>query len=253
MNHLRAITKLCLLFLFTMAAYSAFYIRFLFLRITGKPVEPWRNRLMKFWSRGMCKILKMQVYVTGIAPEPPFFVVSNHLSYLDIVPLYGAFDCTFVAKKEVRSWPLIGFMAHTLGVIFVDRNRKRDVKRVNRQQKDSLKAYQGVVLFPEGTTSDGSDILPLRSPLLETAVQSGLPVHVVTIHYKTGTGDEPASDSVCWHGDISLGAHAFRLASTRSITCYLTICNVPVTGFDRKELTRNLENVMKEQYREMPD
>ncbi|PWN07548.1 lysophospholipid acyltransferase family protein [Rhodohalobacter mucosus] len=251
MTQLRAIFKLCMLFLYTVAAYSVYFIWYLFLKLFRKPVEPWRNILLKYWSRGICAILNMKMRVEGKAPQAPFVVVSNHVSYLDVVPLYGVLDCTFIAKKEIRSWPLIGFMAKTLGVIFIDRARRSDVNRVNREQMENLNEHQGILIFPEGTTSDGSRILRLRSPLLQTAIDTGLPVHVVTLYYETADSDIAATDSICWHGDISLGRHALRMAKTTRIDCVITINDEPVEGLDRKVLVENLQKKMRGQFKPM--
>lgn len=251
MNQTRAILKLCMLFLWTLGAYSVYFIRHLFLRIIRKPVEPWRNTLLKYWSSGISRILNMKVRIEGTAPEAPFIVVSNHVSYLDVVPLYGVLDCTFIAKKEIRSWPLIGFMAKNLGVIFINRAVRSDVDRVNRAQMENLNDHQGILIFPEGTTSDGSQILRLRSPLLQTAIDIGLPVHVVTLYYETADSDVPATDSVCWHGDISLGKHALRMAKTTHIECVVTINKEPVAGTDRKILAEKLQEQMHRQFKPM--
>lgn len=251
MKELKAVVKLILLFLCTLLSYSVYFIWHIVLISVRKPVEPWRNTLLKYWSRSICSILDMTITVKGTAPKPPFIVVSNHVSYLDVVPLYGVLDCTFIAKKEIRSWPLIGFMAKTLGVIFIDRSVRSDVDRVNREQIKSLNGYQGILLFPEGTTSDGSEILRLRSPLLQTAIQADLPVHVVTLYYETADSDIPATDSVCWHGDISIGKHAFRMAKTTRIECVVTISQEPVPGTDRKELAEMLQEKMSIQFKPM--
>ncbi|MDX1590851.1 MAG: lysophospholipid acyltransferase family protein, partial [Balneolaceae bacterium] len=216
-----------------------------------KPVDPWRNRLLKHWSRGVCKILNIKLSVRGEAPKPPFVIVSNHVSYLDVVPLYGVLDCTFIAKQEIRSWPLIGYMAKTLGVIFIDRSLRCDVDRVNREQMEKLNDHQGVLIFPEGTTSDGSQILRLRSPLLQTAIDANLPVHAATLYYETGESDLPANESVCWYTNISLAKHAIRLAKTTHIDCVVTFSPEAVSSDDRKILASKLQSLMREQFTPM--
>jgi 1-acyl-sn-glycerol-3-phosphate acyltransferase len=251
MNNLRAILKLITVFGYTLIAYSAFFIKYLFLKSAGKPVEPWRNRLLKHWSQGVCRILNISLTVEGQPPEPPFVIVSNHVSYLDVVPLYGVLDCTFVAKKEIRSWPLIGYMAKTLGVIFIDRSVRSDVDRVNREQMENLNEHQGVLIFPEGTTSDGSQILRLRSPLLQTAIDAELPVHVATLYYETAESDVPASESICWYTDISLGKHALGLAKTTRIECIVKINPETVSDTDRKILVTKLQKKMRDQFTPM--
>ncbi len=121
---------------------------------------------MRFWARTTAGILSIKFQVIGTPPDAPFILVSNHLSYIDIVPMFINMNCTFVAKKEVESWPLLGPMVKHTGVIFVDRSIKRDVNRVNKLLSKSLNKNQGIVLFPEGTTTGGDRVLPFRSALL---------------------------------------------------------------------------------------
>jgi 1-acyl-sn-glycerol-3-phosphate acyltransferase len=139
-------------------------------------------------------------------------------------------------------------MVKTMGVIFVDRSRKRDVTRVNELQAQGMNKYQGVVLFPEGTTSDGSQILPLRSPLLEFPVQDNLPVHYATIHYKTGEGYPSAGESVCWAGGGSFPGHVYKLVSNRRIEGTIRFGDEPVRSRDRKKLTALLQEKLNRQF-----
>lgn len=232
----------------TLTCYLVYLIVFLFLKIFRNPFEPWKNHLLKFWSAGVSFIFNMKIRVEGTPPKAPFFLVSNHVSYMDIVLFYNLLDATFVAKKEVKSWPFLGFMAITLGVIFVDRNRKRDVTRVNELQSQRLGPNQGIVLFPEGRTSDGSTILPLRSPLLESPAKDGVPIHYATIYYETDKNDVPAGDSVCWHADIPLHLHMYRMAHNRRIFCTVRFGKESVMDQNRKELASRLQEGMEKQF-----
>jgi 1-acyl-sn-glycerol-3-phosphate acyltransferase len=153
---------------------------------------------MRSWAHGVAFFFNIQIDVVGNPPEAPFFIVSNHMSYLDIVPLYLNLRCTFVAKKEVRSWPVIGFMVKAVGVIFIDRNRRGDVRRVNELLNKSLNEYQGMIVFPEGTSSGGRDVLPFHTSLLQLPATANQPVHYCSLYYETGTGDPPADHSVCF-------------------------------------------------------
>ena len=165
------------------------------------------------------------------------------MSYLDIVPLYLNLRCTFVAKKEVRSWPVVGFMVKAVGVIFIDRTKRGDVKRVNELLNQSLNEYQGMIVFPEGTSSGGRQVLPFHSSLLQLPATANQPVHYCSLYYETGVGDAPANDSVCFYGAReSFPQHVWKFAKTRSIYCEINFGPSPVQSTDRKKLADTLHH-----------
>lgn len=236
-----AIIKILALILFTLVYYFCFLICLLPVQLAGLSFETLRNRGMRFWSSGICKIFNVRIVVQGKVPEAPFIMVLNHLSYLDIVPVFLHTNCTFVAKKEVRSWPVLGFMINTMGVIFVDRTRKKDVMRVNQLLRENLNTLQGITLFPEGTSTGGEKVYPFRSPLLEFPAAEHIPVHAAALRYETSASDKPARESVCFYGAReSFAAHVFKMAQNRSVTCYITFGETTVLHEDRKELALRL-------------
>ena len=244
MNKLRAILKISLLFTWTLIAFAAYLFGYGILIALRMPIERWRNRFMRFWSATICVILRIHITVSGTPPEPPFVLVSNHLSYIDIFPLYKTLDCTFVAKKEVRSWPVLGFMVMTMGVIFLNRQRKKDVTRVNSLVAESINDRQGVVIFPEGTTSAGSTVLPFRTSLLEIPATSGIPVHYAAIRYSTPAGTPETAETVCWVGGTPFLEHMMQLATHKRIECTIRFGETPVYSNDRKELAGELHEKM---------
>ncbi len=245
MNSLRAFVKVSLLIVYTLLLYAVYCVVAGFLKILRLSNEEWRNLFMNVWSVGVSHILNIRIEVEGTPPAPPFFLVSNHLSYIDIVPLFLNLKCTFVAKKEVRNWPVLGFMVKSVGVYFVDRTKKRDVKRVNELISGGMNEKQGIVVFPEGTTSGGADILPFRPPLLQYSASTNTPVHYCAIRYETDEkhGDFPAKKSVCFYGARdSFHKHVLKLAGNKRIYCKITFCESPLHENDRKVLARKLED-----------
>jgi 1-acyl-sn-glycerol-3-phosphate acyltransferase len=239
--------KIFFLIVYTLSLYLVYLAAFALIWLFKLPYEPLRNLYMYLWSKGMCVVLNIRVETEGEPPQAPFFLVSNHLSYIDIIPLYLNLKCTFVAKKEVRSWPLLGFMVKTMGVIFIDRSRKRDVTRVNEVLSNSLSRYQGIILFPEGTTSGGEDLLSFRPSLLDYPATEEIPVYYSTINYKTAEerGDAPANTSVCFYGARDpFHKHVLKLAKNRRIDCKIRFCSEPVQCSDRKELAQKLHSGM---------
>ncbi|MCH2450207.1 MAG: 1-acyl-sn-glycerol-3-phosphate acyltransferase [Gracilimonas sp.] len=249
MSKIRGIIKLTLLLIFTLSTYAIYAVGLAILRIFRRRYEPWRNLFMRTWSQGTALIFNMDVKIQGSPPAAPFFLVSNHLSYLDIIPLYLSLRCTFVAKKAVRNWPVLGFMVHSVGVIFVDRKRKTDVKRVNKKLSEFMNEYQGVVFFPEATSSGGEGILPFHASLLQFPAKQKVPVHTASISYRTGPGDQHARDSVCFFGarDGFL-EHLMKLAQTTQIDCKIKFGERTEQSSDRKELALKLRDNIQEYF-----
>ena len=241
MRKARGTAKLFLLLLFILISYLGYFLVYLILRLFRSPIEKARNFYMRNLSRGAAFILNIRIRTVGSPPEPPFFMVSNHLSYIDILPMFMNMRCTFVAKKEVESWPVLGFMVKTMGVIFVNRSRKRDVQRVNRKLADSLNENQGIVLFPEGTTTGGDRVLPFRSSLLDLPATERIPVYYSALQYRTGPKDPPAEETVCFYGARdSFQGHLFKLACNHRIDAVVYYGKTPVVEGDRKKLAQLL-------------
>ena len=200
----------------------------------------WRARTFGAWARTSARVIGLTVRVEGPPPEGAFLLVTNHLGYLDIVLLASRLSCVFVSKAEVRSWPVLGFMSRSMGTIYLDRTRKRDLVRVGREIEEALEAGEGVVLFPEGTSTQGADVRPFRSSLLEVAARRNLPVRYAALRYSTGEGDPPAHRSVAWWGDATFGPHFLALLGVSRIEATVSFGDEPVAETDRKLLARRL-------------
>jgi 1-acyl-sn-glycerol-3-phosphate acyltransferase len=183
------------------------------------------------WCRRGIPWLGLRVKREGPLPKPGL-VVLNHLSYLDILALSAVTPCVFVAKKEVRGWPLFGLMARMAGTIFIDRKRLRDLPRVISEINGALASGMTVVIFPEGTTTDGSLVLPFRSALLEAAVRTQRPVTPACISYDgNGKATEP---DLCWWGDMTFMPHLTRVFRTPEIAVTLGFSEEPQVITNRK-------------------
>lgn len=247
MRSTRAFFKIFLLIVFTLSTYAVYLPVYLVLNLFRHPIERWRNFYMRGWSKGVAIILNIHFTVKGPPPTAPFIIVSNHLSYIDIVPMFIHMRCTFVAKKEVKSWPVLGPMVKTMGVIFIDRTVKRDVTRVNEILSKSLNEKQGIVLFPEGTTTGGDRVLPFRSSLLDFPASKSIPVYYSAIQYLTSGDDPPADETVCFYGARDpFHKHVFKLSGNKRIECEVVYSEEPVQTNDRKDLAEALhKNVEK--------
>ena len=141
--------------------------------------------------------------------------VSNHLTYLDILVYGAARPFLFVAKSEVRQWPLLGTLASVGGTIFVDRGRSLQVADATREMEQALRAGIPVLLFPEGTSSDGSSVLPFRSPLFDPAIRAGASITAAAVRYRAADATE---DQVTYWGDMVFLPHLFRTLCVRGLT-----------------------------------
>lgn len=201
----------------------------------------WRHFCFGGWARTVVRVLNVDIEVVGPSPRPPFFLVSNHLSYLDIVILASQVDGVFVAKKEVREWPVVGFLCHHMGTIFIDRTARGDIPRVVGRIEEVLDAGEGVVLFPEGTSTSGASVAPFLPSLLAPAARGGLPVATAALSYSTPSGAEPAHLAVCWWGDMTFTDHFVRLLSLPRLSARVAFGNEAILESDRKLLAERLE------------
>ena len=197
-----------------------------------------RAALFRRWCRGAARIVGLRIDVAGVPPLGPFFLVANHLSYLDVIVLGATVRATFVAKADVAAWPLIGWLGRAVDTTFIDRTRKRDLLRVLPLLEERLRAGGGVVVFPEGTTCDGSRVLPFRSPLFAAAVRSGAPAYVATLTYETPHDAPHPSDAVCWWGDAEFLPHLLGLLRLEESTARVTFGRHPIADTERKRLAR---------------
>lgn len=240
MTNFKAFIKISGTIFVTLSVYFIYVIGYLFLSLFKVNHIPWKNRCLSFWGNGIAFCLSINIKVEGMKPEPPFFLVSNHLSYVDIIVLYATLKTTFVAKEEVKSWPILGIISQTIGVLFINRRVKRDVKRVNDHISESIQMGHGVTIFPEGTTSPGGQVLPFRPSLLEIPASQGLPVSYCALNYESPNAEKSAFQTVAWWGENSLGGHMFELAKTHGIEATIAFGNSTQKESDRKILAKQL-------------
>ena len=170
---------------------------------------------MQGMSRSFLRLLDCEARVTGVVPRQGL-IVSNHLSYVDILVIGSVCPAVFVAKSEVRRWPIFGWLSEMAGAIFIERGRSRTVRDQLAEIIRPLAAGVPVVLFPEGTSSDGSRVLPFYSSLLEAARLAESPVTPCAIRYELDDAG-CVSREVCYWGDMVFGGHLFKLLSKRSL------------------------------------
>lgn len=159
-------------------------------------------------------------------------VVANHLSYLDILLFSAVAPCVFIAKREVRSWPVFGPLAKAAGTIFVDRENIRDTVHVIRQVQEALQHGVAIVLFPEGTSSGGASVLRFRSSLFEAAIRSRAPITPAYVSYRWPHGI--VWREICYWGDMNFAAHLLKLLAKEGIAGKIHLGNALESPSDRK-------------------
>lgn len=174
------------------------------------------------WARRLLDILGIGLEVHGQVPRSgPVLLVANHLSWLDIVAMHAAGHCRFVAKAQVRHWPLVGVLATGGGTLYVERESRRDAMRVVHRMAEGLQAGEIVAVFPEGTTTDGSTLLPFHGNLLQAAIATDAPVQPVAIRFvDDATGGRTAGAS--YVGDETLLGSLWRCLLSPAFTARLT-------------------------------
>ena len=195
-------------------------------------------RVLSKWSIRIMHILGMQWTVIGRPPEHGL-IVCNHLSYLDILVFIAAGCPAFVAKQEVRSWPGIGRVAAICGTIFIDRTRRSSTNAVRSQMEEALAAGRRMVLFPEGTSSDGSKVLPFHSSLFESAVNARAPITAAMIAYSISEG-HPGTD-VCYWGDMTMIPHLLKMLYKGTVTATLKFSSDSAQFTSRKEAAQTMQ------------
>jgi 1-acyl-sn-glycerol-3-phosphate acyltransferase len=211
--------------------------RWMWLGLCAGGAPGWRERAA--WvhrtARRARRIFNLELQVTGPVPSSGL-LVANHLSYLDIVVLAALAPAAFVAKRDVRSWPVFGMLARMAGTLFIQREKRADTARLAPELARLLEAGALVVVFPEGTSSDGSEVLPFRSSLLEAAVWRGTAIHTAYLEYELDDGNPGAE--VCYWGTMTLVPHLWNLLGKARVRAKVAFSETPVSSADRKELAR---------------
>ena len=197
------------------------------------------------WSTRMLAALNVSVTSSG-EPPPEGLIISNHLSYLDIMVFSSITHCVFVSKSEVKSWPVIGLITTQSGAVYVDRTRRSDTHNVRPRMQAVLSHGLRLMVFPEGTSSDGSQVLPFHSSLFQPAVDLNTPVTAAAIRYSVPGGD-PAVDA-CYWGDMVLGTHLLNLLQKDSVEATVRFAEQHFRFTDRKEAARVMHQEVERLY-----
>ena len=224
----------------------------LLFRRDGERRARWRGRALQLWSRRLLALFGVRLRVEGPPPVPPFFLVSNHLTYLDVLTVGACVPCVFVAKGEIDGWPVFGALCRSVGTVFVDRTVKRDIPRALGELEQAVAERRGIVVFAEGTTGRGAEVLPFRSSFLDLPAKRELPVHWAAISYATPDDDPPAALAVGWWGNMPFGPHMRELLKLDRIDATVVFGERPVVERNRKALAARLHAEVSRAFVPMP-
>ena len=252
-RRLRLLCRVLLLVPFTALTWTTLLLSLLVLLPFRRLRRATRRRIFLTWSRVMLRILGIRLEVSGPAPPAACLLVCNHLSYTDILAIAAQVPARFVAKSEIRSWPLAGWICASVSTIFVDRGSRRDTLRVGQLMTEALRAGDSVVVFPEGTSTHGHRVAPFKPALLAPAASRQIPVHYSILRYRTDPPDTPAHLSVCWWGNMPFAPHLVEMLQLRRVVAQLHFGEQPITGEDRKALAARLHTEICDRFEPVVD
>ena len=200
-----------------------------------------RHRQVQAWARTLLQRLDVELKVIGAPPQQgPLLLVSNHISWVDILVVHATCQCRFVAKADVNRWPILGTLATGGGALYVQRESRRDAMRVVHQMAGALQDGDILAIFPEGTTSDGESVLPFHSNLIQAAIAANAPVQTVAVRFVDTRSGKP-SHAVSYIGDESLAGSIWRTLRARDVCAVLTFGTTQrADGRDRRAWAKDL-------------
>jgi 1-acyl-sn-glycerol-3-phosphate acyltransferase len=214
-------------------------------------VFPWagaalRERLVRRWSARLLAICRVRVERAPGAPALEHaLIVSNHISWLDIFVINAQLPCRFVAKAEIRAWPVVGWLVAQAGTVFIARGNRRELRHIFKGIVDALGQRQRVAFFPEGTVAAQGRLLPFHANLFEAAIDAGAPVQPYALAYVDAHGRWHAG--VDYTGDTTFVESLLRILGGEPVTARLaSLAPIPAgEGTHRRELAAQAQEAIQ--------
>jgi 1-acyl-sn-glycerol-3-phosphate acyltransferase len=212
-----------------------------------------RMELNRAWSVEMLRRcgMKLVVHNDQARLDSGALVVGNHVSWIDIYVVNAWRPTPFVSKAEVRSWPVVGWLAQQLDTIFLQREKRSDAKRIMHELAQRLVRGELMCVFPEGTTSLGRDLLPFHSNLFQAAVSAACPVQPICLMYEDANGRQ--SEAPAYIDDLTLAFTLNAMLRDTPLTAHLYVCDAIAPGADRRVLARQAQAAVETALRRMQE
>lgn len=205
-----------------------------------------RQRVVRLWSHGLMWLSGIRVRVLGQPVlQGAVLWAANHISWVDVFVLNRVRTASFVAKSDIRRWPVLGLLVTWAGTLFIDRTQRRAVREAGRQMQDCFACGDVVGLFPEGTSSTGLDVLPFHSGLFEAALQAAAPVQPVALRFLRGTSRAP---ELAFVGEQTLVGNLWILLGARGVIveCEFLPVVEPAGDLTRADLARQVRAAIRQ-------
>lgn len=213
-----------------------------------------KSRLIQWWCTGLLTAFNIEVKKTGLPPSENTVLtntmfVANHVSWSDIHALNSVIPLRFIAKSEIKNWPIFGYLVSKANTLFIDRSKKQDAKRTIDIAYASLQSGDNLCLFPEGTTTDGTEMKPFKSSLIQAAILAKSPIWPVALHYPNA--DSSINTQIAYAGETTL-VESMRSMLLQKKPVIVLHFLAPITpaeyeAMDRRTLTLHIEGLIRKQ------
>lgn len=204
-----------------------------------------QDRIIQFWCKRLLSIFEISVEVTGLESnlvnQKKYLMVANHISWMDIIVIQSIKPCIFVAKSDVASWPLFGWVAQMTGTIFIKRDKVSDIKKALKKMKRRL-IKRSVCIFPEGTSTSGRYLLPFKSNLFQSSIDTNKSILPLCLRYEQNNS---YSDKAAFVGDMSLVDSINKIKQEKDMRVIVEVLQPIRPRYNRKELASYTEEIIR--------
>ena len=204
-----------------------------------------QEKIIQFWCKRLLSIFEIKVEVKGISSylsnQKQYLMVANHISWMDIIVIQSIKPCIFVAKSDVASWPLFGWVAQMTGTIFIKRDKVSDIKKALKKMKRRL-IKRSVCIFPEGTSTSGRYLLPFKSNLFQSSIDTNKSILPLCLRYEQNNS---YSDKAAFVDDMSLVDSINKIKQEKDMRVIVEVLQPIRPRYNRKELASYTQEIIR--------